>query len=109
MQISDIVINLRFPTQGETSGSLLKAMACGKPVILSDINQFREFPDDCVLKAMLGRREQDMVLGHLMRLSSDPDLRQRLGNNARKYVARNCSWRRAAERYAEIITSYSIQ
>ncbi len=42
---SDILVNLRYPTAGETSASLLRLMAAGKPVVVSDAGSFRELPD----------------------------------------------------------------
>ncbi|MSV30606.1 MAG: glycosyltransferase, partial [Bryobacterales bacterium] len=46
----DIVLNLRYPTVGESSGSLLRALGLGKAVMVSDIGSFAEFPDDVCLK-----------------------------------------------------------
>ena len=37
---SDIVLNLRYPTVGETSGSLLRALGLGRAVIVSDVGAF---------------------------------------------------------------------
>jgi len=46
----DCLVNLRYPSAGETSGTLIRAMAAGKPVAVSDYAQFAELPDDCVVK-----------------------------------------------------------
>ena len=37
----DVFLNLRYPTAGETSASLLRLMGWGKPVIVTDYGQFR--------------------------------------------------------------------
>lgn len=47
---SDICISLRYPTMGETSGVLMRAMSAGKPSIVTNIGTFCEMPDDAVLK-----------------------------------------------------------
>lgn len=47
---SDLVINLRYPSMGETSAALLDAMSHGKPCVVSDDAWFAELPDDVVLK-----------------------------------------------------------
>ena len=47
----DIVLNLRYPTVGESSGTLLRALGMGKAVIVSDVGSFREYPDEICLKA----------------------------------------------------------
>jgi glycosyltransferase involved in cell wall biosynthesis len=46
----DCLVNLRYPSAGETSGTLIRALAAGKPVAVSDFAQFAELPDDCVVK-----------------------------------------------------------
>ena len=48
--IADRFVNLRYPSAGETSGTLIRALAAGKPVAVSDYAQFAELPDDCVVK-----------------------------------------------------------
>src|ERR1039458_7613132 len=45
----DIVLNLRYPTVGESSGTLLRAMGLGKAALVSKVGSFREFPDDVCL------------------------------------------------------------
>ncbi|MBI5181706.1 MAG: glycosyltransferase [Nitrospirae bacterium] len=103
MKASDVIMNLRYPTMGETSASLLRAMSYGKPVIISNINQFREFPDDCCLKADVGEKEQDMLLAYLIKLKKDSSFREKLGECARSYVEDNCSWEKIAKKYLEVI------
>jgi glycosyltransferase involved in cell wall biosynthesis len=51
----DIVLNLRYPTVGETSGSLQRALGLGKAVIVSNIGAFAELPDDVCLKVPTGQ------------------------------------------------------
>ena len=46
----DCLVNLRYPSAGETSGTLIRALEAGKPVAVSDYAQFAELPDDCVVK-----------------------------------------------------------
>ena len=46
----DRLVNLRYPSAGETSGTLIRALEAGKPVAVSDYAQFAELPDDCVVK-----------------------------------------------------------
>ncbi len=46
----DRLVNLRYPSAGETSGTLIRAFEAGKPVAVSDYAQFAELPDDCVVK-----------------------------------------------------------
>ncbi|AOZ93303.1 glycosyltransferase family 4 protein [Paenibacillus crassostreae] len=62
---SDMCINLRYPTQGENSASLLKIMGHGKPVITTHIGSFAEFPEDVVYKARYDKYEVDDIVKHI--------------------------------------------
>ena len=53
----DRLVNLRYPTAGETSGTLIRAFDAGKPVAVSDYAQFAELPDACVTKVPFGDGE----------------------------------------------------
>lgn len=46
----DAVVNLRYPTAGETSGAMVHILAAGKPVAVSDYAQFAELPDYVVTR-----------------------------------------------------------
>ena len=52
----DLCLNLRYPTAGETSASLLRVLAQGRPAVVSDYAQFRELPDEVTVKVPLGER-----------------------------------------------------
>jgi glycosyltransferase involved in cell wall biosynthesis len=58
---ADRLVNLRYPSAGETSGTLIRALDAGKPVAVSDYAQFAEFPDDCVFKVPLGAGEVERL------------------------------------------------
>jgi glycosyltransferase involved in cell wall biosynthesis len=50
MAACDVLVNLRSPTMGETSGSVIRGLALGKPMLVSDVGWFSELPDDVALK-----------------------------------------------------------
>lgn len=95
----DIILNLRFPTVGESSGTLLRSLGLGRAVIVSNIGSFSEYPDDVCLKVPVDATEEETLYEYLNLLISRPDLRKSLGDNARAWVARECSWKSVAERY----------
>jgi glycosyltransferase involved in cell wall biosynthesis/SAM-dependent methyltransferase len=105
MSATDIVLNLRYPTVGESSGSLLRALGLGKAVIVSDVGGFRELPDDVCLKAPVDQTEEDVLFEYLNTLVSRPELAQSLGAQARCYVQRECNWDLVARRYASFLRS----
>ena len=105
MAACDIVLNLRYPTVGESSGSLLRALGLGKAVLVSDIGAFREFPDDVCLKVPVGFREEDLIFEYLNLLTSRPDVARELGERAARYVKEECNWDRVASLYAGFLHS----
>ncbi len=101
----DIILNLRYPTVGESSGTLLRSLGVGKAVVVSDVGSFREYPDDVVLKAPVDATEEDYLFEFLNQLVSRPDLVKTLGANAREWVQRECSWEVVAGQYLEFLDS----
>jgi glycosyltransferase involved in cell wall biosynthesis/SAM-dependent methyltransferase len=99
----DIVLNLRYPTVGESSGTLQRALGMGKAVIVSDVGSFRELPDDICLKAPVDATEEKHLFEYLALLSSRPAVRNALGERARAWAERECSWDAVARRYVEFL------
>jgi glycosyltransferase involved in cell wall biosynthesis/SAM-dependent methyltransferase len=103
MGACDIVLNLRFPTVGETSGSLTRALGLGKAVIVSDIGSFAELPDAVCLKVPAGPGEEDLIFEYLNTLVSRQDLARAMGERAKEWVARECNWGVVAEQYVAFL------
>ncbi|HEX7676897.1 MAG TPA: glycosyltransferase family 4 protein [Thermoanaerobaculia bacterium] len=72
----DRLVNLRYPSAGETSGTLIRAFEAGKPVAVSDYAQFAEFPDDCVVKIPFGDGEVAALADFFVRSLPDPGMAQ---------------------------------
>jgi glycosyltransferase involved in cell wall biosynthesis/SAM-dependent methyltransferase len=102
---SDIVLNLRYPTVGETSGTLLRALGMGKAVVVSDVGSFREYPDDICLKTPVDATEEDYLFEYLNLLVSRPEVGRALGDRARAWAERECNWDLAARRYADFLSA----
>jgi glycosyltransferase involved in cell wall biosynthesis len=75
--VADRLVNLRYPTAGETSGTLIRAFDAGKPVAVSDYAQFAEFPEDCVFKIPLGSGEVEQLVEFLVAELPSPARAQR--------------------------------
>jgi glycosyltransferase involved in cell wall biosynthesis/SAM-dependent methyltransferase len=101
----DIVLNLRYPTVGESSGTLLRSLGLGKAVMVSEIGSFAEFPEDVCLKVPVGAGEEDLIFEYLNLLVSRPEVAQALGRRARDYVAQECNWATVARQYAEFLAA----
>jgi glycosyltransferase involved in cell wall biosynthesis/SAM-dependent methyltransferase len=101
----DIVVNLRFPTVGESSGSLLRAFSAGRPALVSDVGSFSELPDGVCLKVPVGAGEEDVIFEYLNLLVARPEVARQIGESARTWVERECSWRVVAGKYAAFLES----
>ncbi len=99
----DIVLNLRYPTVGENSGTLMRALGLGKAVIVSEVGSFCELPPDICLKAPVDQSEEDHLFEYMNLLASRPDLRRELGERARSWVETECAWPKVARKYAEFL------
>jgi glycosyltransferase involved in cell wall biosynthesis len=102
---SDVCLNLRYPTAGETSASLLRIMGAGVPVLVSRTGSFEELPDDAVGKVDVGDIEEDLLLEYLLLLAHRPDLRTAMSNAARRYVANHHTLEAEARGYLEFVAS----
>jgi len=61
----DGVASLRAPTMGETSGTAIRALTLGKPLVVSDVGWFSELPDDVARKVKPDEREVDALVDAL--------------------------------------------
>jgi glycosyltransferase involved in cell wall biosynthesis len=102
IEAADVVVHLRYPTARETSAALLRVLAQGRPAIVSDLEHLAEIPLDAVVRADVADEEGEVTRA-LLRLAEQPDLRRRLADAARAYVARAHSRERCRETYAHAI------
>ena len=75
--VADRFVNLRYPSAGETSGTLIRALDAGKPVAVSDYAQFAELPDDVVFKVPLAEGEVERLVEFFLAELPSPREKQR--------------------------------
>lgn len=99
---SDVAVNLRFPTVGETSGAVCRLAGSGLPVVVSDVGWFRELPASFASRIPVGEGEGEAVARALGELAADEGLRARRAAAARAWgEARSPA--RVAAAYARVI------
>ena len=84
MAACDVHTSLRSPTRGETSGPAIRALALGKPLVVSDVGWFSELPGDVALKVTVGEAEAADLAAALGLLAERPDVRSAMGGAARE-------------------------
>src|SRR5690242_13393967 len=98
MAACDAVVLLRAPTMGETSGSAIRTLSLGKPLVVSDLGWFAELPDDVALKIPVGEGEEAALVAAFDRLG-EPAVAARMGEAARAYVRDEHGLEHVAELY----------
>jgi glycosyltransferase involved in cell wall biosynthesis len=102
MAACDVLVNLRYPTMGETSGSVIRALALGKPLIVSDVGWFSELPDDAVLKVPVDDYEVATIE---VALEVAAEHGATVGAAARAYVEREQALPVVADAYVRALES----
>jgi glycosyltransferase involved in cell wall biosynthesis len=87
---SDLCLNLRYPSAGETSATLLGLLACGRPVVVTDQIHVRDLPGTVVARSAL-EGEEDGLYCDLMDLIRVERRRRELGEAARRYAESEAS------------------
>jgi len=103
MRACDVAVNLRHPTAGETSGTVIRLLGIGKPLIVNDTGSFAEIPDDAAAKVPLDDSEEEVLLAYLRALAADEPLRRRMGENARRHMEVHHSLPGSARAYADFL------
>lgn len=113
----DVSINLRWPTAREVSGPWLRALAAGRPTLITDLVHLAHVPalDPRTWQAHQGTREEPVAVAidildedhslrlAMRRLAGDVDLRATLGRAGAAYWERHHSLERMAEDYRRVI------
>jgi glycosyltransferase involved in cell wall biosynthesis/SAM-dependent methyltransferase len=99
----DISLNLRYPTAGESSGPLLRALGLGRAVLVSDVGSFSELPDDICLKVPVDDQEVDCLFEYMNLLVGRPELARAMGERAQAFIKEFCSWGHVAGQYADFL------
>ena len=91
IQASDVCINMRWPTTGATSGSLIRSLSLGTPCIISDLPENNEFPKSCVIKIKKDENEINNILDALNKLKNKKAQKE-MSNNAINHIKKHHLW-----------------
>jgi glycosyltransferase involved in cell wall biosynthesis len=104
MAASDICLNLRYPSAGETSASLLRLLGAGLPTLISRTAAFAEVPAGVAIQVDVDEYEEEELYAFLTYLADNPMARDSLGQNARDYVTTAHTLKDAAAGYARFLS-----
>jgi hypothetical protein len=88
---------------GETSAGAIRVLSLAKPLVVSDADAFREFPDEVAAKVAPGEDEVESLAAVLLLLAESPERRAEMSEAARAYVAREHELERVADLYAAAV------
>ncbi len=88
LRACDAVINLRYPTAGESSGTLARSLAEGRAVIVNNYGSWAELPSDVALKVEIDGRQDEQVGERLLHLARDPGFQAGVEERSRAYARR---------------------
>jgi glycosyltransferase involved in cell wall biosynthesis len=100
MAACDVLVNLRSPTMGETSGAVIRGLSLGKAMLVSDVGWFAELPDGVALRVPVDRYEVGTIAAALELAAERKD---ELGAAAREYVRREHDLGRVADAYTRAL------
>lgn len=101
MKACDICINLRYPTQGESSSILHRMIGFGKPIVLTKIGTYEEYPDSFTFKIQYNHLEIEELINTIMKIIK-LDL-QFIGQSAIEYAKANCTLDKNAKKYFDFM------
>ncbi|MBE7559235.1 glycosyltransferase [bacterium] len=105
---ASVCSSLRYPTFGECSAGAAQYMAAGRAMLVTNVAQFQELPDDFAWKVDLGPREEALIAAYLERLYHDRELAAEMGRRARQYAWDRLSFSRVAEAYFQYLRQVAV-
>lgn len=100
---ADVVVNLRYPAAGETSGIGMTLMGLGKAVIFSDTEEVAGLPASACLRVEPGPGERAALAEYMIWLARFPEYAREIGARAAEWVRERHAPALVAERYWELL------
>lgn len=99
---SDLIMNLRYPSMGETSAALIKILQMGKTCLINDDGWFAEVPDECAVKLPVEQLEEELTkkLVYLMAHSAECN---QIGKCAKEYIRKEHDPQKIVDKISEFL------
>lgn len=100
---SDLLVDLRHPSAAETSASIARAMAAGRPLVVSAQGTFLELPDAACVRIPVDGSEIESLVRVVGELLPDEPRRRAMGRAARDFVRAHAGPDRVAHDYLAFV------
>jgi glycosyltransferase involved in cell wall biosynthesis len=101
----DLVLNLRYPSMGETSAAALRALGCGKPCVFTNDAWFSELPPEVAVRIEPDSPEvvEEVLYQFIEYFLQNREAFDEIGRNAAAYTAEHHDARAVARQIAEYV------
>ena len=83
----DACINLRYPSAGESSGIAVRMMGIGKPVLVTDSEEYERVSEGACVRIAAGAGERDSLRYHMTMLAGVGGVAEAVGERAARHIA----------------------
>jgi glycosyltransferase involved in cell wall biosynthesis len=90
LRLTDLVVNMRYPSMGEASASQLHCWQYALPALVTRTAWYETLPENTVAFVRPGHEVEDLQ-AHFSAFLTDPDKYQDLGRNGQRHLAENHS------------------
>jgi glycosyltransferase involved in cell wall biosynthesis len=98
----DVVLNLRLPFRWQMSATLMRAIAAGKPAIVTELEAWDFLPARFCVPVRADAHELERLVDELRALAREPDMRAAAGTEARAWYLENATLGRMSRNYRDM-------
>lgn len=107
LRAADLLLALRFPVAGESSGTLARALAMGTPALVYDHGPAAEHPEAVLARLPFGRDAAAALAARIDALLASPKALAAQGARARDWMRTACRAEDSAATYATCISAWT--
>jgi glycosyltransferase involved in cell wall biosynthesis len=105
----DVAIQLRWPTAGEMSATLMRTFGAGRPAVVSDVPQFADLdPAYCWRIPIGGEAEVDALAEIMVGVARDPGSARAAGDGGQRFVTDEANYAMVADAYLRHIETAAL-
>ncbi|HIG64036.1 MAG TPA: glycosyltransferase [Methyloprofundus sp.] len=105
LAMCDLIVNLRYPSMGETSAVQIQAMSAEKPTLVSNHGWFSELPDQAVYKIPVDQQEAECLTQGIIKMFDDNAFRLTMAKHAKQYVKHYHNPAKVATQWVDILST----